>query len=225
MKLLVDIGNTRTKMAIVKNGHMEILSSPVVPSGVSEAWVSATGDAALINQLIESDITVYQLSANSNLPIAIDYSTPHTLGSDRIAAACAAWSLCNSACIVIDAGTCITIDYVDANATFEGGAILPGICMRNKAMHNFTSRLPLININNRDLVYTGKSTDECIWAGIATAVKFEIEGFVSHYRQYNRNAKVYISGGDAERIASWIDAEQVQDMVLKGLFEVSNRKS
>lgn len=212
-------------MALADNGRFELIEASCIPSGVSDAWVSVSGDASIIDSLVGKGITVHRLSARSNLPITIDYATPDTLGPDRIAAACAAWELCGKACVVIDAGTCITIDYVDASGTFSGGAILPGICMRNKAMHNFTSRLPLIKIDNRNLVYTGKSTEDSLWAGIATATKFEIEGFVSYYRQHKGVGHVYVTGGDADLVASWTDAECVQDMVLKGLLQVSNRES
>lgn len=225
MKLLVDIGNTSTKMALAENGRFELIDASCIPAGVSDAWVSVSGNPSEIDLLVAKGISVHRLSAQSDLPIAIDYDTPSTLGPDRIAAACAAWSLCEKACVVVDAGTCITIDYVDRCGTFSGGAILPGICMRNRAMHNFTSRLPLINIDNRDLVYTGKSTDDSLWAGIATAVKFEIEGFVSYYREHGGVDNVYVTGGDAERVASWVGAQCVPDMVLKGLLQVSNRES
>lgn len=225
MKLLVDIGNTSTKMALAENGRFELIDASQLPSGVTDAWVSVSGNPSIIDKLEDMGVSVHQLSANSDLPIHIDYATPSTLGPDRIASACAAWSLCGNACVVIDAGTCITVDYVDSSGTFAGGAILPGIYMRNKAMHNFTSRLPLINIDNRDLVYTGKSTHDSLWAGVATATKFELEGFVAYYRQHGGVDKVYVTGGDAEIVASWIGAECVKDMVLKGLLQVSNRES
>lgn len=152
------------------------------------------------------DPKVCRLTAQSPLPIAIDYDTPHTLGPDRIAAACGAWRLAcagqqRRGTVVIDAGTCITIDYLDAAGVYHGGAILPGIEMKFHALHTFTAKLPLLeNIDAEKRCVTGKTTSDAIIAGVLTATRFEVEGFVRHYRQQHGAVSVVLTGGDAERL-------------------------
>ena len=170
--------------------------------GVQSTMVCASGDADLHALGLDGD-RVQRLTAGMPLPIALDYATPETLGPDRIAAACGAQKVGNKGCpkLIIDAGTCITIDYLDAEGVYHGGAILPGIEMKFRALHTFTAKLPLLeNIGGEEECVAGRSTRESMTAGVLTATRYEVEGFVRHYRQQDSRVKVLLTGGDAERL-------------------------
>ena len=88
-----------------------------------------------------------ELDHLTSLPISIAYLTPQTLGRDRIAGAVAAQFLYpDEGKIIVDAGTCITYDFVDSNGCFLGGNISPGIQMRIRAMNSHTANLPLVEM-------------------------------------------------------------------------------
>ena len=208
MNLTLDIGNTRTKWALFQEDtladHGVTTTEGLAHLCGQVAWqraiVCASGNADL-RPLTLTGRPVHLLSHSSKLPITIDYATPETLGADRIASACGAWRLhphANS--LIIDAGTCITVDFVDASGTYRGGAILPGIDMKFHALHTFT-------------------------AGVLTATRFGVEGFVRHYRSLHGQVDVLVTGGDAERLVeegslARLTVERHPNLVMTGLNEI-----
>jgi type III pantothenate kinase len=141
-----------------------------------------------------------RLSAEVKLPIQLKYKSPQTLGMDRLAAVVAANSLFpNTNLLVIDAGSCITYDFIDANANYLGGGISPGLTMRFKALHTFTGRLPLIDwkLNDQtDLI--GIDTESSIVSGVVHGFRNEIEGTIAHYQKRYNDVKVIATGGDVK---------------------------
>ena len=205
MNLTIDIGNTRSKWALFEGDRLVRcgdMGEGLPHEGVQDIIVCATGDADLHAMGLEGE-RVHRLTAAMPLPIKLDYATPETLGPDRIAAACGAQRIGQDGCpkVIIDAGTCITIDYLDAEGTYRGGAIMPGIEMKFRALHTFTAKLPLLeNIGGEEECVVGRSTRESMTAGVLTATRYEVEGFVRHYRQRDSHAQVLLTGGDAERL-------------------------
>ena len=114
------------------------------------------------DKLIPSEIknNFHLLSYRSRLPITIDYDTPETLGMDRVAAAVGARVLSSSKdpLLVVDAGSCITIDLLDQNDVYRGGAIAPGLRMRFRALHEFTAALPLVDSDEQYTSLAGRNT-------------------------------------------------------------------
>ena len=236
MNLAIDIGNTLMKWALFDGDRM-------ADHGVAEAgqlselcrshdWqrgiLCATGAYDLAPLGSRAD-KLHILSHRSRLPIALDYATPGTLGPDRIAAACGAWkAFPGQNSLVIDAGTCITIDLVDPTGTYRGGAILPGIAMKFRALHTFTAKLPLIdNIDANTAILTGRSTEESILAGVISATRFAVEGFANRHMKEHGTVQVLLTGGDAERL--WGSGQlQVPTcsicpwLVMNGLNEILN---
>lgn len=197
MYLTVDIGNTRTKQAWFEGDRL--VDAPASGQRAERAIVCATGrcDTAAL-ELPADNITL--LTADTPLPIVIDYATPQTLGPDRIAAACGARRLHRDT-LIIDAGTCITIDFLDADGVYHGGAILPGIDMQLRALHTFTAKLPLVEATDADGAnLAGHSTAESIIAGVLGAARLATEGFVRRYRQQHPDLAVMLTGGDAVRL-------------------------
>lgn len=222
MNLTIDIGNTRIKWALFAQDQLVVaevakrdadgrcnLSTEIRRWGYNPAEVERTIICAT-GQLEQDKLglpceRVHVLSAESRLPIGLDYATPATLGADRKAAACGARKLCpGRGCVIIDAGTCITVDYMDAQGVFRGGAILPGIEMKFRALHTFTAKLPLLTtVDATQQPITGRTTQESMEAGVLTATRFVIEGFVAHYRESEPDTAVLLTGGDA----NWVWGE------------------
>ncbi len=238
MNLVLDIGNTRIKWALFeadrRADHGTVAPAELGSLGRRLPWeraaVCASGSADL-HELEAIGRPVHRLSHTSPIPITLDYATPQTLGPDRIAAACGAWSLYpGSNCVIIDAGTCITIDLLDASGIYHGGAILPGLEMKLRALHTFTARLPLLqHVNPAGDIVTGRSTSESIVAGVFTATRFAVEGFVQHYTTHYGAVQVLLSGGDATLLkaggtAALQAAEVLPHLVLTGLNTILNEQ-
>ena len=99
-------------------------------------------------------------------------------------------------CLIIDAGTCITYDILQANGTYIGGNISPGLKMRLRAMHQFTANLPLIEPGPMDS-WVGKSTETALRNGAQLGVLNEIEGYIAKSREEWGQINVILTGGDA----------------------------
>jgi type III pantothenate kinase len=98
--------------------------------------------------------------------------------------------------LVIDAGTCITYDYVDAGGNYYGGSISPGLNMRYQAMHNYTSALPLVNADDNFSQMFGTDTQSAMQSGVQNGLKYEIEGFINSYRDGKPQLNILLTGGD-----------------------------
>jgi type III pantothenate kinase len=111
--------------------------------------------------------------------------------------------------LVIDAGTCITYDFIDDNDNYLGGAISPGIRLRFESLHNYTAKLPLLtleSLNDQDselekIPFIGNSTFESINSGVINGVINEIEGFISQYEAVYPKFIIILTGGDTEFLA------------------------
>ena len=208
MNLTVDIGNTRAKWALFDGWKLVAEGVGLPLPEADRTIVCATGEVSeeMRHALSAEAIDFATLAREGRLPVRIDYATPQTLGPDRVAAACGAWKISGGRpCVVVDAGTCITIDYLDATGTYHGGAILPGISMKFRALHTFTAKLPLLEMKSeeeeKEVPVTGRTTEESMRAGVVAATRFAVEGFVRHYREREPETEVIVTGGDAGRIA------------------------
>jgi type III pantothenate kinase len=155
------------------------------------------------------------------LPIINLYETPLTLGKDRLASAVASESLFpHSNKIIINAGTCITVDFVDEKAQYHGGNILPGMQMRLKAMHEFTAKLPLVKVEYNNAIF-GKNTEDALQNGGVKGAIYEVSAFVSEVNAHYPKNNVILSGGDSHLFAKHLKFKifAVPNLVLRGLNE------
>ena len=236
LNLTIDQGNTAAKMALWEGetlvglaieqtltpGAVESFLAPYPP--VAEAMycsVASRGEeivAALGNRIPR----VTRLTARTPLPIAIDYRTPATLGTDRSAAAVGGWTLFpGSPLLVVDAGTAVTYDAVSADGRFLGGNIAPGMRMRLEALHRFTARLPHVEVP-RDLAYDTFLGYDTPSAMILGAV-YGIVGAISYYRAHlPASTKVVMTGGWAAELSKLVDFDVTVDpeLVSKGLNRI-----
>jgi len=142
---------------------------------------------------------VLRLTHELPIPLKNCYQTPHTLGMDRLAAAIGAWQqFPHQHTLVIDAGTCVTYDFVTAAAEFLGGIISPGLQMRLKAMHAFTAGLPMITTDfAAPPPLIGQNTTEAMLSGAFHGLAGEINGLISNYQSIFGRFNILLTGGDA----------------------------
>jgi type III pantothenate kinase len=136
------------------------------------------------------------MSNRLTFPFDIHYSTPATLGHDRLAnMAGASVKMPLNDVLVIDFGTCITYSLL-VNKTFLGGSIAPGIRMRFKALHEFTGNLPLVHPIDDLPMLVGDSTHNSIMSGVQLAVVMETDAMIAAYREQYNSLQVIITGGE-----------------------------
>jgi type III pantothenate kinase len=231
--LVIDIGNSRIKSALFEEDRL--LASPVFDrlEAAVELWASLDFQRCLVSSVAIKEAELRAklpfdfvfLHAGSPIPLINGYATPTTLGLDRIAAAVGAWHLAKEKpALAIDLGTCITYDLVDDKGVYRGGAISPGLKMRAKAMHTFTTSLPEISLTTPPITQLGDSTGACLQVGIWSGIRFEMEGFIATYRENFPEISVYLCGGDAESFDSFAKDHifVVPNLVLLGLNCILN---
>lgn len=208
MKLLIDFGNTRVKVAASTPSGIELLyCGPVELPAMKESVRTIVPDGGMWCTVrpIASEIEEWMLSlgmkcltGNTPIPLKVNYGTPGTLGMDRVAAAVGAWSIKpGNDLLVIDAGTAITTDLVSSDGTFVGGNIGPGIGLRFKGLHEHTGCLPLVD-RLGDCPEFGYDTETAIRSGVLRGVRLEMDALIEKTRQERKNLLVFLTGGDAD---------------------------
>ncbi|SEA36781.1 type III pantothenate kinase [Bizionia paragorgiae] len=233
MNLIVDIGNTQTKLAVFEGGkilfRVQVESENIFKKikeiqkkfkNISKAIVSSVGKTDLNDfESLKKDLDLLILDHETPLPFKNLYRTPKTLGIDRIALVCASVEKYpNKNVLIIDAGTCITYDFINANNEYLGGAISPGLRMRYKAMYNQTAKLPLLLPESSNSLI-GDATDQAIHSGAYNGVVFEIDGFIEAYRKKNNDLTVILTGGDAKMLSKQLKSSIFanSNFLLEGL--------
>ncbi|KAF5035508.1 Type III pantothenate kinase [anaerobic digester metagenome] len=235
LNLAIDIGNTCCKYAVFSGENiLESGSETYSKEFLEKLILNFPGSRrifASVVSLSDSDIDFFKVnnfisvSDCLHAPVKSDYKTPETLGEDRWAAVCGSAFLSGNSfpLMVIQVGTAITFDYVDASGHYIGGAISPGISLRLRALHNFTSKLPLIGAENK-FEEMGMSTKDSILSGVMNGCLAEIQFRIDKFVNRNNKASVFIGGGDA----SYFDISNenhifaVPKIVLVGLNHLLN---
>jgi type III pantothenate kinase len=161
-----------------------------------------------------------ELDEKTPLPIKNNYTSPASLGKDRLAAAVGANTIYPGKNVLsVNAGTCITYDLVDKNGVYQGGGISPGLDMRFKALHTFTGKLPLIEADTKYKGLVGKTTEQSILTGVQQGMLTEIEGTISAYKSKYPGLQVIISGGSLSWLKKSLKAKINSQpfLTLKGL--------
>ncbi len=240
MRLIIDFGNTLCKVAFYeKNEELDISSFSNItleelqnhvhkfveqqssPEKISHCIVSSVIDyPAEIKAYLKQAYHFIELSSNTPVPITIKYETPDTLGNDRIAAVVAGKSLFpDQDILIVDAGTCITFDFLNKNAEYLGGAITPGINLRFKSLNNYTGKLPLITHFGNEAELIGNSTEDSIKSGVINGVRAEVNGIIESYGQKYPGIKIIFTGGNINYFDTTTKNNifAVTNLVLKGL--------
>jgi type III pantothenate kinase len=210
LHLVIDIGNTNAKLAWFKEDVFlekeivqlsEIEDFVLKMGAVSRVVISdVTGKAKnFINFLERRKIQVLEVNTSLKLPIDLkNYTTTETLGHDRLANLCGAQKLVpNKNVLIIDAGTCLKTDLLNAQREFVGGNISPGYHMRLKSLHLQTGKLPLFTGENCSEKPFGTSTQLAIENGVYYGMLYEIEGAIKQAEKLFPDCTVILTGGNA----------------------------
>ena len=228
--LAADVGNTRISLGAVRGDEVYVCRElPTdaldgLPAVLSELWdmmdkprriAACSVNPAALETLkaaaadLEEPVVV--IGDDIPLPIATALPEPERIGTDRLCCAAAAFQRLGQACVVVDAGTALTIDCVSDDGVFLGGAILPGMKMQAGALHAGAARLPAVELTDPTWVF-GRSTAEAITGGIVYglrgAVCERIEAYATELRKW---PLVILTGGDAELLG--LDRGIVQAVV------------
>ena len=233
MNLIIDIGNTSTKLAVFQRDKVLIAKtvegfSLVIEvenllkqfNEIKRGFVSSVGFLSEDElKTLEKRLPMTVLNSTLKLPFKVHYKTPNSLGADRLALmAAAATQYSGKNVLVIDAGSCITYDFIDSKKNYLGGAIAPGIQMRYKSLGDFTSSLPTLQkIVPKNSI--GNSTDDSIHSGVINGVLYEIEGTVNEYQNKYPDLTVILTGGDADFLCKQLKISIFanSDFLLEGL--------
>ena len=187
----LDLGNTRLKFGRSVDGTLDEVhvwrrgqaaeAADWLRGQSSAGYILAAGhpdDERFWRQALGPRAKLYVYRPGDRLPIRLAYHTPETLGLDRIAAVVGARALLPGRdCVVVSAGTCLTVEHLRGDGTYLGGSIAPGVAMRLRAMHRDTGRLPLVGAVLPKGGAIGRSTAAALQLGAIRGAAHEIAGW------------------------------------------------
>ena len=235
MQLILDFGNTFQKCAVFDRENMisdikfeKICLNDIVDytnrfSGIKSCILSSVMNTPKeIIDYLNHKFEFIELNSKSLIPITNKYSTPDTLGKDRLAAAVAVCKLAKGkAALSIDIGTAIKFDLVNSDKEYLGGSISPGLFLRFKSLHTFTAKLPLVDYNNLHSLI-GTDTQTSILSGVMNGAIAEVNTFIEMYKSQYEGILIFITGGESIYFVNHIKSEifAVSNLVLIGLNEI-----
>jgi type III pantothenate kinase len=206
MDLILDIGNTRVKYAAGKQigtfdnfTHSSANELFNAYSGIDSCIISSvkTLQTDLLNNISNRVKNFIFFNHNTPIPVNNLYEQPENLGKDRLAGVIGANAIFpNHSALVIDMGTAITFDFIDAERNYRGGTISPGLNTRFRALNQFTDKLPLCSPGESEYLIAS-NTNDAIISGVQNGIIFEIEGYINAFVEKYPALKVIITGGDS----------------------------
>lgn len=256
--LAVNIGNTRTQFARCEGAApasgVAVRSLPNEPIGdlrdalIAELRALREDDATPvlaacsvnppIAEMLERDIRAAIpeaefLLVRRDIPLSITHSLDErgerSVGSDRLCAAIGAYALVSQACVVVDAGSAVTVDFVDGAGVYHGGAIAPGARMMLRALHERTASLPEVefappegvgDINGEGLQPFGRNTPQAMLNGVFFAITGLVRRLTERYAEkYEAYPLIIATGGDAQTLfgADEVIERIAPDLTLRGV--------
>jgi len=232
MHLMIDIGNTRIKHATFLGGrinekgvHEGQCTSKLVQrylGKIKSLMLSSVKPipSSILHDAFKLCPNYLVLNSDTELPFINQYETKTTIGSDRLAlVAGGVFLFPQKPTLIIDAGTCITFDFIDQNKNYLGGAISPGLKMRLKALNTQTGTLPKVELSNpKNLI--GSNTKQSILSGVVNGAIKEVDGTIDSYKLRYPDVITIVTGGDAEvfdkklKNSIFVDKE----ILLKGMY-------
>ncbi len=231
--LAITVGNTRTSIAILDDSSVvdKVAFNSTQTSDIVEhslkLWKTLDGESPQIvmastNESAASTIAATLADQTSkqiwqigeDVPVAIgQHLDPETItGVDRLLNGAAAWELAKQACVIVDAGTCVTVDFIDGEGTFHGGAIAPGARMQLAAMHAGTSALPEVEFEPPLKEAFGKNTAQAMLQGVFHGIQGMVRQLAEQYAsRYGAYPSVIATGGDA--LTLFEDDELVEQII------------
>ncbi len=233
MNLTIDLGNSYCKIVVFNDNDIvyrdvcKSLSTRYLQQLFSAFSIeySLISSVVPINSSLKILLKKYRIkefSPATKIPLKNLYTTPKTLGKDRLAnAIAAAFLFPDENVLVIDAGTCIKYDLVESSGKYRGGNISPGLNMRFIAMHQLTGKLPLPKIVD-PFKLIGNSTVTSLQTGVFNGIKAEISGTINNYQKEFKKLRVILTGGDSYRFVGQLNLSifAAADLVNIGLNEI-----
>ncbi|OUR94508.1 pantothenate kinase [Flavobacteriales bacterium 34_180_T64] len=227
MNLIIDVGNSYVKLAVFQNFKIKSRKVCGVEDFIKE-FKKIRNEFKNIKKVIISSVgrlersqidvvkiyyDVLCLTHDTKLPFKNFYKTPKTLGVDRMALVSASvQQFKNKNVLIIDAGSCITYDFISYKNEYYGGAISPGIRLRYQSLHNLTANLPLLESKiPKDII--GDSTASSIHSGVQFGIINEIDGVIDTYKQKHVDLTIILTGGDTDFLSK---------QLKNGIFANSN---
>jgi len=211
----LDIGNTRTKLAMFENNSL-LKTEYLVTKNLKEELLfffknfqikpkiilaSVVHLDSMLLEWLQEYTDFIQVNHTTPLPLINKYETPHTLGIDRLVVAAGSTIVYpNTARLIIDAGTCITYDFVNAKNEYLGGAISPGLQLRYKALNEYTDKLPYLQTEEIDY-FIGQNTNQSIQSGVINGIVAEIDNIIDRYKKDYPDLTIILTGGDTVFLA------------------------
>ena len=236
--ICIDAGNTLIKVAFAEEsviqsvvsfshddtgGLVRYVSSLPLADGCIVSSVSVVDQGAL--DILKQKASYFmELTAATPVPVRNLYQTPETLGKDRLAAAVGAYGLFTGRDILVfDAGTALTIDFIDKEGNYRGGNISPGLKMRFRALNEYTQKLSL-QTQTDDYKMIGDSTASAIVAGVQNGIIFEIDAYMDHFVKKFPQLVTILTGGDVNFFVNKIEKRIFAEpnLVLIGLEKIIN---
>lgn len=207
-KLIIDLGNSRAKVAVYQGDNLIglqyfenpspeiILKSALTKHSFKAAIISSVSAPTSSYRAIFPDLPFIEFNSNTTIPITNCYQSPSTLGADRLSAAVAAHSLYpGNDVLVIDAGTAITFDFINKQGEYQGGGITAGVNIRFKGLHTFTERLPLVEAEFPEFLI-GRNSKDSILSGVMNGIRAELDGIIQEYKLLYPELVTIFTGGD-----------------------------
>ncbi len=241
MNIVIDIGNSNLKLSLFKEDRIiesvtfnrtdvnKVLSTLQrrieKHKEINKAILSSVSgvDIQLENFLTKSMNLYINVNHETEIPIKILYKTPITLGVDRLAAVVGANNIFpDKNVLIFDAGTALTIDFINSNNEYVGGNISPGIMMRFKALNEYTEKLPLLKAEYKYKNLIAQTTKDAVLSGVQNGILFEIQGYIERFKKKYSNLKIIFTGGDAFFFELKIkkDIFAAPEIVMKGLNRI-----
>jgi type III pantothenate kinase len=239
--LAISVGNSRTAVGrfvderLDASDHLENSDLPTLVKGIARHW-SAMDDADAMVALtsvnekvaepLEKALTtelgaeIHRVRRDLPIPVGTCVDDEAKVGDDRLLAAAAAWDALKQAVVVVDAGTAITVDFVDGEGTFHGGAIAPGASLQLRSLHEHTDMLPRVAFAQPDAEPFGRNTAAAMLLGVHEGLRGMVRQLVERYAEhYGAFPMVVATGGDAETLFSGDELVDriVPELVLMGI--------
>lgn len=229
-RVLVDVGNSSIKWCTLTDGlgvvhrcgrSPESLSQSLAAQAFTDGavWLSSVADDGFNQQLEQSlrslgfETVHFASTPTEAMGLVNSYAEPQRMGVDRWLAMLAAWVVRKQAVVVVDVGTALTIDLIDANGRHEGGYILPGANLMSQALLRDTQRVRFDEEVSASIT-PGRTTGSCVAAGVWAAML----GSVRLVLQSHPDHAVVVTGGDGQALlALGINGEWRPHLVFEGL--------
>lgn len=221
--IAINVGNSRTQLARFEDGELKaaerfanVDSASIIEGAVG--WWKMIADQphaaivlASVNDPVASalasgiedqlSIEVYRVGEDMPVPIGQQLDPETLTGIDRLLNAAAAFDRVKQACVVVDVGTAVTVDFVDGEGTFHGGAIAPGTRLQLRSLHENTATLPELDFRTPDDETFGRNTAEAMLRGVYHGIRGMVWKLTEHYAErYGAYPTIIVTGGDAEAL-------------------------